>query len=287
MWQSGERSQLLYQPHRFAGRLAHRRSTEERNRRGPQSKVAGILGKVAIANGKLTYEAYRRIFSSPRWKALAAKGAQTQRVLWASTSTKNPNYRDVIYIEELIGPDTVNTVPPATLDAFRDHGKPRASLTEDLDSARQTMADLASVGIVMKDVGARMQLGMVGLGRMGANMTRRLMRGGHTMVVSDLSADAVKGLAGEGAVASSSLDDLVGKLTPPRCVDHGALRRSHGKNRAGIAREACRRATPSSTAATRISKTTFAAPRSAPPKACTTSTSAPAAASGDSSAATA
>jgi transaldolase/glucose-6-phosphate isomerase len=117
-----------------------------------KAKLQGILGKVAIANGKLTYEAYQRIFSFPRWKALAAKGAQTQRVLWASTSTKNPNYRDVLYIEELIGPDTVNTVPPATLDAFREHGKPRTSLTENLDSARKTMADLAGVGIVMKDV---------------------------------------------------------------------------------------------------------------------------------------
>ncbi|MGB7928995.1 MAG: bifunctional transaldolase/phosoglucose isomerase [Terriglobales bacterium] len=117
-----------------------------------KAKLQGILGKVAIANGKLTYEAYQRIFSTPRWKTLAAKGAQTQRVLWASTSTKNPNYRDVLYIEELIGTDTVNTVPPATLDAFRDHGKPRASLTEDLDGARRTMADLAGVGIVMKDV---------------------------------------------------------------------------------------------------------------------------------------
>jgi len=117
-----------------------------------KAKLQGILGKVAIANGKLTYEAYQRIFSSPRWKALAAKGAQTQRVLWASTSTKNPNYRDVLYIEELIGPDTVNTVPPGTLDAFRDHGKPRQSLTENLDGARKTMADLAGVGIVMKDV---------------------------------------------------------------------------------------------------------------------------------------
>src|ERR1039458_3006236 len=117
-----------------------------------KAKLQGILGKVAIANGKLTYEAYQRIFSSPPWNVLAAKGAQTQRVLWASTSTKNPNYRDVIYIEELIGPDTVNTVPPATLDAFRDHGKPRQSLTENLDGARKTMADLAGVGIVMKDV---------------------------------------------------------------------------------------------------------------------------------------
>jgi transaldolase / glucose-6-phosphate isomerase len=117
-----------------------------------KAKLQGLLGKIAIANGKLTYEAYQRIFSSPRWKTLAAKGAQTQRVLWASTSTKNPNYRDVLYIEELIGPDTVNTVPPATLEAFRDHGKPRQSLTEDLDGARKTMADLAGVGIVMKDV---------------------------------------------------------------------------------------------------------------------------------------
>ncbi len=117
-----------------------------------KAKLQSILGKVAIANGKLTYEAYQHIFSSPRWKALAAKGAQTQRVLWASTSTKNPNYRDVIYVEELIGPDTVNTIPPATLDAFRDHGKPRQSLTENLDGARKTMADLAAVGIVMKDV---------------------------------------------------------------------------------------------------------------------------------------
>src|SRR6267143_1614451 len=76
-----------------------------------KTKLQSILGKIAIANGKLTYEAYQRIFSSPRWKALAAKGAQTQRVLWASTSTKNPNYGDVLYLEELIVPDTVNTVP--------------------------------------------------------------------------------------------------------------------------------------------------------------------------------
>ncbi len=117
-----------------------------------KAKLEGILGKVAIANGKLTYEAYQRIFSAPRWKALAAKGAQTQRVLWASTSTKNKNYRDVLYVEELIGPDTVNTIPPATLDAFRDHGKPRLSLTEDVNAARKTMADLAAVGIVMKEV---------------------------------------------------------------------------------------------------------------------------------------
>ena len=107
-----------------------------------QALFKSVLGKVAIANGKLTYKSYQHIFSGPRWQALAAKGAQTQRVLWASTSTKNPNYRDVIYVEELIGPDTVNTMPPATVDAFRDHGKLRNSLTE----------DVAGAGISMKEV---------------------------------------------------------------------------------------------------------------------------------------
>src|SRR5204862_1812145 len=90
-----------------------------------QALLRNLLGKVAIANGKLTYQRYQKIFSGSRWESLAAKGAQTQRVLWASTSTKNPKYRDVIYIEELIGPDTVNTMPLATIDAFRDHGQLR------------------------------------------------------------------------------------------------------------------------------------------------------------------
>jgi transaldolase / glucose-6-phosphate isomerase len=117
-----------------------------------QALYKSLLGKVAIANGKLTYQKYQQIFSGPRWEKLAAKGAQTQRVLWASTSTKNPNYRDVIYIEELIGPDTVNTMPPATIDAFRDHGKLRNSLTEDISGAQKTMDDLAKAGISMKEV---------------------------------------------------------------------------------------------------------------------------------------
>ncbi len=117
-----------------------------------QEQLKSLLGKVAVANGKQTYQRYLRIFSGNRWKALAAKGAQTQRVLWASTSTKNPNYCDVLYVEELIGRDTVNTIPPATFDAFRDHGRPRASLTEDLDSANKTMETAAKLGISMKEV---------------------------------------------------------------------------------------------------------------------------------------
>ena len=117
-----------------------------------QSLLKSLLGKVAIANGKLTYQRYQRLFSGPRWQALAAKGAQTQRVLWASTSTKNPNYRDVIYVEELIGPDTINTMPPATIDAFRDHGRLKNSLTEDVPGAQKVMDDLARAGISIKEV---------------------------------------------------------------------------------------------------------------------------------------
>jgi transaldolase/glucose-6-phosphate isomerase len=117
-----------------------------------QALLKSLLGKVAIANGKLTYQSYQKIFSGPRWQALAAKGAQTQRVLWASTSTKNPNYRDVIYVEELIGPDTVNTMPPATIDAFRDHGLLRNALMEDVPGAATVMQNLARAGISMKEV---------------------------------------------------------------------------------------------------------------------------------------
>lgn len=117
-----------------------------------QALLKSLLGKVAIANGKLTYQRYQRIFAGPRWQALAAQGAQTQRVLWASTSTKNPAYRDVMYVEELIGPDTVNTMPPATIDAFRDHGKLRNSLTEDVAGAQTVMDNLAKAGISIKEV---------------------------------------------------------------------------------------------------------------------------------------
>jgi len=117
-----------------------------------QERLKSLLGKVAIANGKLTYQRYQRIFSGPRWEALASKGAQTQRVLWASTSTKNPAYRDVMYVEDLIGPDTVDTMPPATVDAFRDHGRLRNSLTEDVSGAQKVMDDLAKAGISIKEV---------------------------------------------------------------------------------------------------------------------------------------
>jgi len=104
----------------------------------------------AIANARLTYQRYKELHRSARWQALATKGAQMQRLLWARTSTKNPNWRDVLYVEELIGPDTVNTVPTATFDAFRDHGRPRPSLEENLEEAHDTMEVLAQVGISMQ-----------------------------------------------------------------------------------------------------------------------------------------
>ena len=117
-----------------------------------RAALNSVQGKVAIANGKLAYQSYLRIFGTDRWKKLAAKGAHTQRVLWASTSTKNPAYSDVMYIEELIGPDTVNTVPPATLDAYRDHGHPRTTLTQNIADAKQVMDTLPKAGISMKEV---------------------------------------------------------------------------------------------------------------------------------------
>jgi transaldolase/glucose-6-phosphate isomerase len=121
--------------------------------KGPeQTLLRSLQGRVAIANAKLTYQRYKEIFSGSRWRAIASGGAQTQRVLWASTGTKNPAFSDVLYVEELIGPDTVNTIPPATYDAFRDHGRPRASLEEGVDAARTTMESLARVGISMKEV---------------------------------------------------------------------------------------------------------------------------------------
>src|SRR5579859_6596275 len=103
--------------------------------------------KVAIANAKMAYQEYLKLFSGPRWDKLAAKGAKPQRLLWASTGTKNKEYSDVLYVEELIGPNTVNTVPPATLDAFRDHGKPRDSLEENVEEARQILAELEKSGV--------------------------------------------------------------------------------------------------------------------------------------------
>jgi transaldolase / glucose-6-phosphate isomerase len=112
-----------------------------------KERLTALKGKVAIANAKLAYQEYKKLFSGPRWDKLAAKGAKPQRLLWASTGVKNKAYSDVLYIEELIGPNTVNTVPPATLDAFRDHGTPRDSLEENVEDAKHVLAELDKSGI--------------------------------------------------------------------------------------------------------------------------------------------
>jgi transaldolase len=117
-----------------------------------KQELEGLKGKAAIANAKMAYEIYKDVFSGPRWEALAAKGASTQRCLWASTSTKNPAYRDVLYVEELIGPHTVDTMPPATIEAFLDHGKVACTLDADVDEARAELQKLEDVGISMDEV---------------------------------------------------------------------------------------------------------------------------------------
>jgi transaldolase/glucose-6-phosphate isomerase len=114
--------------------------------------LKAVRGKVAIANAKLAYAWYQDMIASPRWAKLQAAGARPQRLLWASTGTKDKAYSDILYVEELIGPDTVNTMPPATMDAFRDHGKPRASLTEDVDGARHVLAEAERLGLDLNGV---------------------------------------------------------------------------------------------------------------------------------------
>src|SRR5207245_6722078 len=120
----------------------------------PRQKQAleRLYGKAAIANSKLAYERFKELFDGPRWEKLKKAGALTQRCLWASTSTKDPRYPDTYYVEELIGPDTVDTIPPQTLAAFREHGEVRRSLDENVDLARRQLKQLAEAGISLDQV---------------------------------------------------------------------------------------------------------------------------------------
>ena len=124
----------------------------EADRRLAEAGREDLQGRLAVANAKLAYEQYLDVFSGSRWEALAAKGARPQRCLWASTSTKNPAYRDVLYVEELIGPDTVNTMPFETIAAFQDHGEVRDTLTEGVDDARALLEELERAGVDYDDV---------------------------------------------------------------------------------------------------------------------------------------
>ena len=124
----------------------------EADRRLDEAQSPDLKGKLAVANAKLAYQNYKAIFSGPRWDALAAKGATPQWCLWASTSTKNPEYRDVLYVEELIGPGTVNTMPRETVEAFQDHGEVALTLEEGIDEAKQVFEQVAAAGVDYDDV---------------------------------------------------------------------------------------------------------------------------------------
>jgi transaldolase len=124
----------------------------EADRRLDEAGHAELKGKLAVANAKLAYENYKRIFSGPRWDSLVEKGATPQWCLWASTSTKNPDYRDVLYVEELIGAGTVNTMPRETIEAFQDHGEVALTLEEGIDEARQVFEQVAAAGVDYDDV---------------------------------------------------------------------------------------------------------------------------------------
>jgi transaldolase len=124
---------------------------------GDGAKLKALKGKAGVANAKIAYAKYKEIFSGERWAKLEAAGARVQRCLWASTGTKNPAYSDVLYVEELIGPDTINTMPQATLEAFRDHGKLRNSVGENVDAAFAHINALADVGIDLRDVTDELQ----------------------------------------------------------------------------------------------------------------------------------
>ena len=117
-----------------------------------KDRAVALKGRAAVANAQLAYQLFREMFSGNRWAALQARGARVQRPLWASTSTKNPAYRDVVYVEELIGPDTVNTMPPATMDAFRDHGVVARTVDRNTREARRVMEQLAEIGVDFNDV---------------------------------------------------------------------------------------------------------------------------------------
>jgi len=119
--------------------------------------IAALRGKSAIANSKLIYQRFKNYFYGPRFEPMAEKGARVQRPLWGSTGTKNPAYNDVMYVDNLIGPDTVNTMPPATIDAFRDHGKPRLSIEEDIEDARDVVRRLTALEIDLNAVGDQLQ----------------------------------------------------------------------------------------------------------------------------------
>jgi len=130
-------------------------ATQDENER---QELQSLLGKAAVANAKMAYVAFQEMFSGARWEGLAAQGANCQRPLWASTGTKNPKYPDTMYVDELIGPDTVNTMPPATIEAFADHGHPARTVDQGVDEARRCLERLAAAGIKIDEVTEQLEV---------------------------------------------------------------------------------------------------------------------------------
>jgi transaldolase / glucose-6-phosphate isomerase len=160
---------------------------EDKLKAEPDEAIAALRGTAAVANTKLTYQRFKEIFGEERFKKLEDKGARVQRPLWASTGTKNPAYSDVRYVEELIGPNTVNTMPPATMDAFRDHGRPRATLEQGLPEARETCNRLAAIGIDLDQIGEELQQEGVELFEKSFSDLMETIKGRRTAMVAGSS----------------------------------------------------------------------------------------------------
>jgi transaldolase/glucose-6-phosphate isomerase len=180
-----------------------------------KAKLTALKGKAAIANGKLAYEIFKRVCDEPEWQELAAKGARPQRVLWASTSTKNPAYPDTYYVDNLIGPHTVDTVPPVTLKAFRDHGVVAPTLDTGYEEAHKVMDDLRDVGISMEQVWQKLQDDGVGL---FADAFKSLLN----VIESKRQALQAQGVASNTEIAQGYVAELVKLKAASRVWNHDA-----------------------------------------------------------------
>lgn len=175
---------------------------------GEKSRLESLLGKAAIANAKIAYQRFEEIFSGPRWQKLKDAGASVQRPLWASTSTKNPSYRDVMYVEELIGPDTVNTMPQATMNAFKDHGRVRPTLQEDIAGSHEVLKQIERAGIDMDEVTSQLQVDGVRLFAESFNQLLSCIDSERTAITMGLERSETESLGGFEAAVEKELQRL-------------------------------------------------------------------------------
>jgi transaldolase/glucose-6-phosphate isomerase len=206
---------------------------------GERERIAALFGKAAIANAKLAYRRFKEIFAGPRFQMLAQKGARVQRMLWASTSTKNPKYRDVLYAEELIGPDTVDTMPASTLDAFRDHGKACATIEEGVAEARQVVAQLAEVGIRLAAVTRKLEeQGVEAFAGDYQKLLKSIAEKRAQVLTSAPKASAVPEVGGLRPAVGAALDRLEEQKFPQRLWDRDAALWKNDPAHQGVIRNA-------------------------------------------------